>query len=120
MLQHGWAYGSQGKALEGKYILQALSGGGDASTYQKDGFNMFTIGELTSPFRATAKLCKMTWLPPFTVLGIHKGLPDEILNAHTEDYRSIVIALRDGNLDIDHARQEQFINSALNFAIKRP
>ena len=68
-------------------FLQAITAGGDDSTYRKDGFNEFTIGELTSPFRATAKLCKMVWLPPFAVLGIHRGLPEEQVKAHAEDYR---------------------------------
>ena len=52
VLEHGWAYGMQGTALSGKYFLQAISAGGDDNTYQKDGYNEFTIGELTSPYRA--------------------------------------------------------------------
>ena len=118
--EHGWAYGLQAKALKGKLFLQAITAGGDDSTYQKDGYNEFTIGELTSPYRATAKLCKMEWLPPFVVLGVHRGLPDEKVQAHAEDYRRTVIALRDGTLDTHQARQGQYINSDLNSTIRRP
>jgi len=120
VLQHGWAYGSEGMALKGKLFLQAITAGGDDSVYQKDGFVTFTIGEITSPYRATAKLCSMTWLPPFTVLGIHKGLPDEKINAHAEDYRRTVIALRDATLNIEKARMGKYINSDLNSTIRRP
>lgn len=120
VLQHGWAYGSQGKALEGKFFLQAITAGGDDSTYRKDGFNVYTIGELTSPYRATAKLCNMTWLPPFAVLGIHRGLPEEQINVHAEDYRRAVIALRDATLDIERVQQGRYLNSDLNSAIRRP
>lgn len=120
VLEHGWAYGSQGTALKGKLFLQVITAGGDDSTYRKDGFNAFTIGELTSPYRATAKLCKMNWLPPFTVLGIHRGLPDENVRAHAEDYRRTVIALRDGTLDIEKAGQGDYLNSDLNSTIRRP
>ena len=120
VLEHGWAYGSQAKALKGKLFLQAITAGGDDSTYQKDGYNEFTIGDLTSPYRATAKLCKMEWLPPFVVLGVHRGLPDEKVQAHAEDYRRTVIALRDGTLDTHQARQGQYINSDLNSTIRRP
>jgi glutathione-regulated potassium-efflux system ancillary protein KefG len=120
VLQHGWAYGLQGTALEGKLFLQAITAGGDDSVYQKDGFTTFTIGELTSPYRATAKLCNMTWLPPFTVLGVHRGLPDEEINVHAEDYRRTVIALRDATLDIEKAGRGQYINSDLNSTIRRP
>jgi len=120
VLEHGWAYGSQAKALKGKLFLQAITAGGDDSTYQKEGYNEFTIGDLTSPYRATAKLCKMEWLPPFVVLGVHRGLPDEKVQAHAEDYRRTVIALRDGTLDTHQARQGQYINSDLNSTIRRP
>lgn len=120
VLEHGWAYGAEGTALEGKIFLQAITAGGDNSTYQKDGFNVFTIGELISPYRATAKLCQMIWLPPFTVLGIHRGLPEEQIRAHAEDYRRAVIALRDATLDTSRARQGQYLNSDLNSTIRRP
>ncbi|MFT5702201.1 MAG: glutathione-regulated potassium-efflux system ancillary protein KefG [Desulforhopalus sp.] len=120
VLEHGWAYGKQAKALKGKLFLQALTGGGDDSIYQKDGYCEFTISELISPFRATAKLCKMEWIPPFTVLGIHRGLPVEQVNAYAEDYRRAVIALRDGTLDTEKAMQAQYLNSDLNAIIRRP
>lgn len=120
VLEHGWAYGKQAKALTGKLFLQALTAGGDDSTYRKDGYNEFTIGELTSPYRATAKLCKMEWLPPFAVLGIHRGLSDNKVNGYAEDYRSAVIALRDGTLDTQQAGQCQYLNSNLTSIIRRP
>lgn len=120
VLEHGWAYGKNANGLDGKLFLQALTAGGDDSTYRKDGYNEFTIGELTSPSRATAKLCNMDWIPPFAVLGIHRGLPDDQVNAYAEDYRSVVIALRDGTLDIERARQGQYLNSNLRSIIRRP
>lgn len=120
VLEHGWAYGSQGRALEGKIFLQAITAGGDDSVYQKDGFTAFTIRELTSPCRAMAKLCNMNWLPPFTVLGIHRGLSEETVKVHAEDYRRVIIALRDGTLDIEKARHGQYLNSDLNSIIRRP
>ena len=120
VLEHGWAYGKQAKALQGKYFLQAITAGGDDSTYQKDGYNEFTIGELTSPYRATAKLCKMNWLPPFAVLGIHRGIPDEKVEEHAEEYRRTVVALRDETLNIEKAKRRRYLNSDLNSLIRRP
>ena len=119
VLEHGWAYGKQAKALQGKLFLQALTAGGDDSTYRRDGYNEFTIGELTSPYRATAKLCKMEWLPPFAVLGIHRGLPAEQVRGYAEDYRRAVIALRDATLDTRQAREYPYLNSDLNALIRR-
>ncbi|MBK1880111.1 NAD(P)H-dependent oxidoreductase [Pelagicoccus mobilis] len=120
VLQHGWGFGSHGNALAGKLFLQALTAGGDDSTYQKYGYNEFTISELTSPMRATAKLCKMTWLPPFAVLGIHRGLRQEKVSAYAEDYRQAVIALRDETLDLELVKQSPYLNSNLSTAIRRP
>ncbi|MBB6431120.1 NAD(P)H-dependent oxidoreductase [Algisphaera agarilytica] len=118
VLQHGWAYGSTGDALSGKLFLQAMSAGGDASTYTKDGYNGFTFAELTSPMRATANLCKMTWLPPFVVAGVHRGLPKEQVQAHANDYHRVVTALRDDRLDLEHVLRSETLNSDLNQAIK--
>lgn len=120
VLEYGWAYGKQAHALEGKLFLQALTAGGDDSSYQKDGLNEFTIRELTSPYKALAKLCKMEWLPPFAVLGIHRGLPAEQVDAYVKDYRHAVIALRDGTLDAGQAREFHYLNSDLQAIIGRP
>lgn len=120
VFQHGWAYGSKATALKDKLFIQALTAGGDDSTYQKDGFNEFTIQELTTPFRATAKLCKMNWLPPFAVLGIHRGMPEELVQAHAEDYRRTIIALRDNTMDKEKAFQQTYLNSDLNAITRRP
>ena len=118
VLQYGWGFGTDGTALEGKYFLQALTGGGDDSTYRKDGYNKFTIAELTSPYTATANLCGMISLPPFTVLGIHKGLSKEQIKGHAEDYRRSVIALRDKTLDLEKVKAERYLNSNLDAVIR--
>ena len=99
--------------------MQALTGGGDESTYQKDGGNLFTIGELTSPFQAMANLCCMKWLPPFTVLGIHKGLSEDKIAYHKENYRRLIIALRDETLDIDSETKGKNCNSDSDEDIRR-
>lgn len=95
VLEYGWAYGVGGTALQDKIMLQAITAGGGADSYRREGYNRYTIKELTTPFIATANLCKMKWREPFTVLGIHKGLPDEEIKKHTERYREFVLSLRD-------------------------
>jgi glutathione-regulated potassium-efflux system ancillary protein KefG len=114
VLEHGWAYGATGKALTGKITFQALTAGGDISNYRPGGLNLFTIRELTTPFRATANLCGMGWLPPFAVLGIHQGLPEKDRVRHAEDYRRTIIALRDNRIDLDQARAVELLNQDLN------
>jgi glutathione-regulated potassium-efflux system ancillary protein KefG len=120
VLQHGWAYGSEGRALEGKYYFHALTAGGDDSTYRHQGANLFTISELLSPYRATANLCRMRWLPPFAVLGIHQGLADELIRSHALDYRLMVTAFRDELIDLESVIDTPYLNSNLADIIKQP
>ena len=117
VLEHGWAYGSTGHALKGKITFQALTAGGSQESYRSGGLNLFTIQELTSPFRATANLCGMDWLPPFAVLGIHQGLPEKDRVKHAEDYRRTLIALRDTHVDLERARNSDLLNQDLNMMI---
>lgn len=120
VLEHGWAYGKTGTALKGKWFFQAITAGGDATTYHAQGANQFTLGELTSPMRATAHLCLMDWLPPFAVMGVHRGLPLAQVSNHAEDYRRVVMAIRDDLFNKDKAQQNEFLNSHLDETILRP
>ena len=64
VLEHDWAYGKNGYALNGKkFSMQA---------YSTSGYQRCTITELLRPFERTAQLCRMTYLPPFWVAGTHK------------------------------------------------
>jgi glutathione-regulated potassium-efflux system ancillary protein KefG len=114
VLEHGWAYGVTGNALRGKVTFQALTAGGSLENYRTGGSNLFTIRELTTPFRAMANLCAMNWLPPFAVLGVHKKLPEKDLARHADNYRRMLITLRDNRVDLDRARAGELLNQDLN------
>jgi glutathione-regulated potassium-efflux system ancillary protein KefG len=113
VLEHNWAYGSKAEGLKNKLFLHALSAGG---TYKQKGSS---IAEFLSPARAMAKLCKMHWLPPFALLGIHRGLPVAEIRARAEEYRRAVIALRDETLDLEKVAQNPYLNSDLDAVIGR-
>lgn len=72
VLEHGWAYGSNGNALENKKVFNCISCGGSEEAYTAAGRNRFTIRQLLSPVEQTSRLCKMEYLPPFVVYGTHK------------------------------------------------
>jgi len=100
VLEHGWAYGSSGKALSGKKIFNAISSGGSQAVYSKTGRNRFSVCELLSPFDQTAYLCNMTYLPPFVVHGTHKlQLAD--IDMHAVQYEQLLVALA-GNRIAEH------------------
>lgn len=119
VLEYGWAYGSSGNALKGKLFVQALTAGGDESSYKADGSNLFTIAQMCSPYRATANLCKLEWIAPFTVLGIHRGLPENEINRHAKNYERFIRALRDEKLDIQNAKDVNYCNDNLDQLIRR-
>src|SRR5688500_7854547 len=43
VLEHGWAYGSGGIALQGKRVLNAITCGGPREVYRREGRNRFSI-----------------------------------------------------------------------------
>jgi len=89
VLQFGWAYGPGGNALEGKIVFNAITTGGQRTSYSKEGHNRFTVKELLAPFDQTATLCKMKYLPPFVVHGTHK-ISEEDLHLKAKQYRFLL------------------------------
>ena len=61
VLSYGFAYGSSGKALEGKKLLVSLTLGAPADMYQHDASQNFEIGEFMPSFMQLANLCSMQW-----------------------------------------------------------
>ena len=111
VLQHGWAYGTGGTALQGKRMMQVITTGGSESAYTEDGLNRYTIRELLRPFERTARLCGMDYLPPFVAFGSLRMNADDIAR-YGREYRAILEALRDGRLDPSLAEDQPRINCA--------
>ena len=113
VLEHGFAYGSTGRALEGKVLINATTTGGPEVAYRVGGRNRFTMRQLLAPFDQTAVLCRMAYLAPFVVYGTHT------LDAGTEcspaqrQYRALLAALRDGTLDLARAAAADRVNDVL-------
>jgi len=117
VLTHGWAYGSEGTALRGKLMMSAITTGGSEAAYQPGGHNRFTVSELLRPIEQTARLCGMDYMPPFIVYGTH-SMTDDAIRGHAEDYRRVLLALKDGALDLAAARQFPHLNSNLNAVVR--
>lgn len=69
VLEDGWAYGTNGSHLSGKKWIQVITTGGSKDAYSKHGFHGYETEEFLLPFRRTAELCQMDYLPPFLVQG---------------------------------------------------
>jgi len=118
VLQHGWAYGRDGTALQGKTVVTVTTAGGGEAAYCRGGHNLYTIREFLAPIERTVALCGMTYLPPFVVHGTHSMKEDDI-DRHAGDYRRVVEALRDGTLDAAAAENEPRLNANLEAVLRK-
>jgi glutathione-regulated potassium-efflux system ancillary protein KefG len=112
VLEYGWAHGKDGDFLKNKIIFNAITSGGTREVYAANGYNRFTMKEFLVPFEQTATLCKMIYLPPFTVQGTHL-LTGETLKHHVELYSTLLDRLVRGNFDIEAMKKVEFLNDWL-------
>ena len=113
VLEHGWAYGSQGTALRGKILFNVITTGGREAAYQREGHNRFTMKELLAPIEQTGRLCGMDFLPPFVAHGTHRMTHEE-MEGHRTDYRRLLEAIRDGRINVEKAKSFSRLNEDLD------
>ena len=112
VLEHGWAYGSDGNQLQGKKILNAISSGGPREAYSNNGRNRFTIREYLAPFDQTAILCKMKYLPPFVIHGTHK-LSMHDIELQAMQYEQMIVALVNEKISEDEWKNVDYMNDLI-------
>lgn len=112
VLEHGWAYGSQGNHLKDKWFFNIITTGGSEAAYSQQGYNFYTIRQLLAPIEQTARLCKMVFLPPYVVHGTHAITPEEI-EAYRENGQQLLAMIRDENFDLAAAGKLQYLNDYL-------
>jgi putative NADPH-quinone reductase len=83
VLTYGWAYGSDGNALQGKELLVAVTVGAD--NYGRKGFAKYEVNELLRPLQATSRLIGTKFIKPFKVMGA-STISDEGLQQAAHDY----------------------------------
>lgn len=103
VLEYGWAYGSEGRALEGKLFLTVISTGGDRAAYSTEGYQHYNIRQLLRPIEQTARLCHMTFLPPYVLYAAGHAVEEGRLEPHARNYRRLLTALRDDRFDLRSA-----------------
>lgn len=117
VLKHGFAYGRTGTALKGKRIFSAITAGGRREVYQEGSLNHFTVLQFLAPFRQTARLCNMIYLPPFVVHGTHL-LSEAEINLAAMEYRKVLISLRDRIFSDDEVWNAAYLNDLLELTQK--
>ena len=109
VLEHGWAYGTKGHALDGKKIFNAITSGGEINAYRPEGLQRSSIKDFLLPFERTAQLCRMNYLPPFWIPGTHKLNPEQI-RKFSDQYRNLLVLIRDSDPDHNGFSQVSFLN----------
>jgi glutathione-regulated potassium-efflux system ancillary protein KefG len=109
VLEYGWAHGRGVYSLKDKIIFNALTSGGTREAYSANGHNRLTVREFLTPFEQTARLCKMTYLPPFVVQGTHL-LTEEELALHAALYHTLLERLAQGAFSVETIGQYMFLN----------
>lgn len=113
VMEHGFAFGNEGNALKGKKVLTATTTGGRQEAYRKEGRNNFTMRQLLAPFEQTVNQCKMTYLPPFIVHG-SLLIDEERIRKAAEDYKKIIISLRDKIFSDNELNAHTYMNNLLD------
>lgn len=115
VLEHGWAYGKNGKALSGKKAFNVISSGGGMQAYQREGYQHCTMGELLKPYERTATLCNMIYWPPFWIPGTHK-LDLTQMDEYGEKYRQLLIALGKSDFNEEEMVRADCINDLVEIS----
>lgn len=108
VLEFKWAYGPGGEALKGKYIFNVLTSGGPREAYQHGARNDYTLSEFLRPFEQTARLCHMTYLPPFAVQGTHRFDRESLIKCG-DKYREVLMKLVQGDFDHEEILRYDFL-----------
>lgn len=114
VLEHGFAYGSDGTALAGKPLLQIATCGSARDAYQPDGKYHNKLRTIFSPFEQTARFCGMRYLAPFGIFSAEDAVEEDRLETILSDYRRVLQALRDGRVNLGQAEEALLLNDILD------
>ena len=81
VLTFGWAYGPGGDRLHGQEWMVAVTAGSPAESYGPEGYNRYSLEEMTRPYEATANLVGANWLPLFGVCNAMQISDEELESA---------------------------------------
>ncbi|EGQ7935663.1 NAD(P)H-dependent oxidoreductase [Vibrio vulnificus] len=118
VLEYGFAYGTDGTALQDKLMLCVVSAGGKEEAYKAEGYNHFTIRQLLAPIEQMAALTSMHYLPPFAIFGARTALEENRIDQHVERYMTLLQALVEDRVNIHAANHLNKITHALPQIIK--
>lgn len=106
VLAFGWAYGPQGNQLRDKDLWLVTSTGGSQHAYSEAGYNRHSFEAFLPPYRQTAELCGMRFLPPKVLHGAHRASEPEV-QAFAAGYGKKLALYPDWTLHLSPAEEAQ-------------
>lgn len=97
VLEHGWAYGRNGRKLEGKILFHIITSGGKAESYRNEGYNAYSIQDFLRPVERTARLCRMEYWPPYVIHGTHR-MEQADINLEASQYVRLLSAISEDRI----------------------
>ncbi len=113
VLEHGFAYGAEGRALEGKVLLNAVTCGARREVYSRGGGYSYELRDFFAPFEQTAVLCRMRYLPPFALFAAGHAADENRLQEHVADYERLLTAMVENRLDLEKAEKRLMLTGHL-------
>ena len=95
VLEHGFAYGSDGDKLSGKTMMLAITAAGPDDAYSSGGYQHYPLRDFLRPLEQTARLCEMSFTPPLALYAALNAPVDGEVEPHVEGYRKLLEAIRD-------------------------
>ena len=114
VLEHGFAYGEGGTALEGKVMFNAVTAGARREVYSHDGSYSYELKDFFVPFEQSARLCRMRYLPPFALYAAGHARDEDRLGDHVNAYTALLSALVEDRFDIDQAESGGGVSGGLD------
>jgi putative NADPH-quinone reductase len=110
VLEHGFAYGKAGHALDDKVVLNVTTAGARRESYSPTGANGAELRDLLIPFEKTFQLCRMHYLAPFAIFGAGHAVEDGQVPKIVAQYRRLLTGFVDNSIDIPAAEKMLTLN----------
>ncbi|MGD8346951.1 MAG: NAD(P)H-dependent oxidoreductase [Lysobacterales bacterium] len=103
VLEHGFAYGTGGDRLAGKWLLLAVTAAGPREAYTERGYQHHSLRTFLTPLEQTAQLCQLGFSAPYVLFSSLQAPALGTVGAHVAGYRRLLEAIRDDRFDFDAA-----------------
>lgn len=107
VLEHGWAYGTEGTALRGKRAVVATSAGGPRAAYSTEGRNLHSLKDYLLPYEGVCRLCGLDWLGVFALHGSLAVRDRRDAQPSAEAYAKLLSGLHHDRLDLESLRRAE-------------